>query len=152
MFNPILFIYKSITIFFLFFKKITNKLPNWCKTLIIWLLLIFISFILKKLFGLNLVEIFNNLILWKWLICFSVFINLISLIYYFSWIYISINYIINNITLPKNLPKFISNWMQIIFRISESEDKVLFLEIQFRHIIFYGILFLLSIFSLFLFL
>lgn len=55
-------------------------------------------------------------------------------------------------SMPKNLPVFLLNWLQMLNSISKSEDKDIFVKVLFKSSLLHGVIFFVTIFgSLYLF-
>lgn len=56
----------------------------------------------------------------------------------------------NKINIPLHLPLSLINWLNFIKNISKSEDKGIFIELFFRQILIYIVVFLILMFTLYL--
>ena len=132
---------KPIKILLLGFNKILNKLPQWLRNILYFIIYITISIYFKKYTGINIEDLIFNIFVvksWMWFNVFYVFYNLLIAV-----IELDILTSNNKISLPKSkyFPNFIINWYNVAYKISKSETRYLFLKLYYKNI-FFNILFL----------
>ena len=132
---------KPIKILLLGFNKILNKLPQWLRNILYFIIYITISIYFKKYTGINIEDLILNIFVVKSLMWFNVF----YIFYYLLITVIKLDILTlnNKISLPKSkyFPNFIINWYPVAYKISKSETKYLFVKLYYKNI-FFNILFL----------
>ena len=132
---------KPIKILLLGFNKILNKLPQWLRNILYFIIYITISIYFKKYTGVSIEDLIFNIFVvksWMWFNVFYVFYNILIAV-----IELDILTSNNKISLPKSkyFPNFIINWYHVAYKISKSETRYLFLKLYYKNI-FFNILFL----------
>ena len=130
---------KPIKILLLGFNKILNKLPQWLRNILYFIIYITISIYFKKYTGINIEDLIFNIFVvksWMWFNVFYVFYNLLIAV-----IELDILTSNNKISLPKSkyFPNFIVKWYNAKFDFStyNIKDKEFFILLKLDSIKFY---------------
>lgn len=144
---------ETISSSILFFGK--YKIPDWLKQFIYFGISLYIfNLIQAKLnrSGDDAITslILSNLVIFKWIVIIASILSIIQVLYNIICIYLYIMFSKNKINIPIHLPLSIINWLNFIKNISKSEDKGIFIELFFRQILIYIVVFLIFMFTLYL--
>ena len=129
---------KPIKILLLGFNKILNKLPQWLRNILYFIIYITISIYFKKYTGINIEDLIFNIFVvksWMWFNVFYVFYNLLIAV-----IELDILTSNNKISLPKSkyFPNFIVKWYNAKFDFStyNIKDKEVYIILKLNSIKF----------------
>ena len=130
---------KPIKILLLGFNKILNKLPQWLRNILYFIIYITISIYFKKYTGINIEDLILNIFVVKSLMWFNVFYVYYNLL--IAVIELDILTSNNKISLPKSkyFPNFIVKWYNAKFDFStyNIKDKEFFILLKLDSIKFY---------------
>ena len=130
---------KPIKILLLGFNKILNKLPQWLRNILYFIIYITISIYFKKYTGINIEDLILNIFVVKSLMWFNVFFVFYNLL--IAVIELDILTSNNKISLPKSkyFPNFIVKWYNAKFDFStyNIKDKEFFILLKLDSIKFY---------------
>ena len=130
---------KPIKILLLGFNKILNKLPQWLRNILYFIIYITISIYFKKYTGINIEDLILNIFVVKSLMWFNVFCVYYNLL--IAVIELDILTSNNKISLPKSkyFPNFIVKWYNAKFDFStyNIKDKEFFILLKLDSIKFY---------------
>ena len=139
----------------------TKKIPSWLKkTLLIFICTVCVSYILKYyVFIGNSDDSFNIISkilsyplvvkLIKIYFVFSSIASFLLICYYTLCLCLYVMFSKGKISMPIHLPEFILDWLRFIQKISQHENKGVFIDVYFRNIIIYIIVFISAIFVLY---
>ena len=145
----------------MYFFTNTKKIPSWLKkTLLIFICTVCVSYILKYyVFIGNSDDSFNIISkilsyplvvkLIKIYFVFSSIASFLLICYYTLCLCLYVMFSKGKISMPIHLPEFILDWLRFIQKISQHENKGVFIDVYFRNIIIYIIVFISAIFVLY---
>ena len=129
---------KPIKILLLGFNKILNKLPQWLRNILYFIIYITISIYFKKYTGISIEDLIFNIVVfkyWLWFNVFYVFYNILIAV-----IELDILTSNNKISLPKSkyFPNFIVKWYNAKFDFStyNIKDKEVYIILKLNSIKF----------------
>ena len=128
---------KPIKILLLGFNKILNKLPQWLRNILYFIIYITISIYFKKYTGINIEDLIFNIFVvksWMWFNVFYIFYYLLITV-----IKLDILTLNNKISLPKSkyFPNFIIKWYNAEFGFTNKlENKEVLIKVYLNSIKF----------------
>ena len=126
----------------IFFKKWIKNLPNWAFNILMSISLMFLGFLIEKYLGVTIKQLSQLDWFILTIVSLIILMNFLILYYYIFTLYLYYKYDKKEIRKPKYIPNFISNFIDEINFINNSEHKKIFIKVDIKNVVIHTVIFI----------